>query len=218
ELRNPVGIIRATVQVLEQELPDAEGARTALKIIREQADRQNQLLHELLEFGRARPALVQPLNVGTLLGRVLEFTAPLLRRHGVELDCRLAQDLPPVEGDAERLKQVFVNLILNAVEAMPGGGRLTVSARVLPDEGAGGRVAVSFEDTGPGIPEEDLSRIFEPFYTTKDRGVGLGLAITHRFVELHGGRIDVESRPGEGATFTVVLPAVAREEAKGNGR
>jgi len=223
ELRNPVGIIRATVQVLEQELPAGENARTALQIIKEQADRQNQLLHELLEFGRARQALVQPLNVNTLLRGVLDFTAPLLRQHGVRLECRLAQDLPPVEGDAERLKQVFVNLILNAVEAMPAGGRLTVTTRALPAEaargnGVGGHVAVAFQDTGPGIPEQDLGRIFEPFYTTKDRGTGLGLAITHRFVELHGGRIEVESRPGEGATFTVVLPALTRGEAKGNGR
>ena len=113
------------------------------------------------------------------------------------------QTLPPVRGMRDQLKQAILNLCLNAAEAMLDGGQLTVQTRGQPGSN---EVALSIKDTGVGIPPEDLANVFDPFFTTKDSGTGLGLAITHDIIERHGGRIEVTSEPGQGATFTVWLP------------
>ncbi|MEW5762546.1 MAG: ATP-binding protein [Bacillota bacterium] len=201
EMRNPIAIIKAAVQVMEQELKDVPAALEYARVIKEQVNRQNNVLQELLEFGRPSRGIVQPLNINRLLDSVLTFTQPLLRQQRVELDLRRARDLPPVLGDGEKLKQVFLNLILNAVQAMPGGGRLTIETGVRE------QVFIRFADTGEGIRPEDLPHLFDPYYTTKKGGSGLGLAITHQIVALYGGEIEVEGEPGRGATFTVWLPA-----------
>jgi signal transduction histidine kinase len=109
--------------------------------------------------------------------------------------------VPPLPGDREQLKQAFLNLVLNALQAMPEGGTLTIGT-----ETTDGQLRIRFTDTGQGIPQENLERIFNPFFTTRQEGTGLGLAITHRIVQGHGGRIEVQSRLGAGTTFTVVLP------------
>ncbi len=201
ELRNPIGIIKATIQLLEDDLDSPVNPKKYVEIIKEQVDRQNAVLRELLEFGRPQKSVMMPVSVNSLTKTVLVFTEPLLKQHNVQLFVDMQEDLPFTEADGERLKQVFVNLILNAVSAMPEGGSLNIKTYLGENS-----IRIAFSDTGTGIDESELQNIFEPFYTTGQFGTGLGLSISHQIVRLHGGHIDVVSLEGKGSIFTVVLP------------
>jgi signal transduction histidine kinase len=133
---------------------------------------------------------------------------------GMSIEEELDPGLPQLYGNGNKLHQVFMNICRNALQAMGAGGRLSVRARRAAPPGGGGprEVAISFTDTGPGIPESIMPRIFDPFFTTKDVGTGLGLAISAKIIEAHGGRIEVDSPPGKGATFTVILPAPSQSD------
>ena len=135
---------------------------------------------------------------------VLLLTRLQAQKDGVEVDLKVGET-PPVLANPEQIKQAFLNLVLNALQAMPEGGTLTLAAEMEED-----RLRLRFSDTGQGISPENLERVFNPFFTTRRNGTGLGLAITHRIIQGHGGRMEVESRVGEGTTFSVVLP-VAKE-------
>lgn len=207
ELRNPIGVIKATVQVMEKEFEMIPGISDYSTVVKEQVNRQNRVIQELLDFGRPSTPIIQNVSVNTLIQAVLTFTEPLLRQHKIKLVKELNEGLPQVEVDGERIKQVFVNLILNAVQAMPDGGRLT-----LVTSTDSWKVMVRFIDTGEGIAEEDLPSIFDPFYTTKDGGTGLGLSISHQIIKVHGGTIDASSIKSQGTTFTVNLPVTGATE------
>lgn len=213
ELRNPLTVIKTTVQVMEAELKDNKDLIQYVEVIKEQVNRQNRIIQELLDFGRPTKNFVHPVSVGSLIDKVLIFTSPLLRQHKVQLEVEKEPNLPLVEADGERIKQVFVNLILNAVQAMPNGGKLTIKAGTEENF-----VYVRFSDTGPGIPREEISRIFDPFYTTRKDGTGLGLSISHQIIASHGGTIEVASGEG-GSTFTVRLPVkeMPQEVPAGHG-
>jgi signal transduction histidine kinase len=148
-----------------------------------------------------RPPERAPLS--KILHGPIAILGPRLRRSGVLLELRLAESLPEVNASRGGLEQLFLNLFTNAIDAMPAGGRLRVTARDV----AGGRIEVKVQDTGTGIPPEQLARIHEPFYTTKDEGFGLGLAISRSIVWESDGEMKVESAPGRGTTVTVLLPA-----------
>ncbi|MBI5487159.1 MAG: GAF domain-containing protein [Deltaproteobacteria bacterium] len=212
EIRNPLGSIKAAAQILaEDSPPDDKGM---LEVLVEESNRLNRVVTEFLEYARPQGGAAGLAAVGTVLRRCLQL---LQAEHGDAVRCELSvgEGLPDVPVDPERLLQVFLNLALNAAQAMGGSGTLDIVAAVRRDSGptaaarAGGhrRVAVRFRDHGPGIPPEVLPRIFIPFFTTKDRGTGLGLAISQRIVEDAGGTIEVRSEVGQGADFTVVLPA-----------
>ena len=201
ELRNPIAVIKAAVQVMEKEFEMIQGLGDYSTVIKEQVDRQNRVIKELLDFGRPGKPDIQKVSVNNLLLAVLTFTEPLVRQQKIKLRKALAENLEPVEVDGERIKQVFVNLILNAVQAMPEGGKLSI--KTLRNEKY---VKVEFADTGEGIAEEDLPSVFDPFYTTKDGGIGLGLSISHQIIKSHGGFIDVASTKSAGTVFTVHLP------------
>lgn len=209
ELRNPIGVVKATVQVMEAEFKNQPEIQEFTSVIKEQVDRQNRVIQELLDFGRPHTPVVQPLCINDILHRVLTFTSPMLRQHSIELVTELAEDMPKLSADPERMKQVFVNMILNAIQAMPRGGKLLIQSGL-----DGEQAFISFTDSGEGIAPENLAHIFEPFYTTKSQGTGLGLSISHQIVTSHGGRIHVSSRPGEGSTFTIVLPLSGMSEEK----
>jgi signal transduction histidine kinase len=168
---------------------------------------------------RTRPESTEQiaLDLNALLRRIFDATLPTLDARGVRLDARLAPVLPAVRGDADRLQQVFINLVNNAIDAMPGGGELRVSTSVKSDDDNGGaaRVVVEFADTGTGMTAEVRARIFDPLYTTKERGrgTGLGLVVVSQAVADHGGGIEVESSPGGGSRFRLSFPAAAREAA-----
>jgi signal transduction histidine kinase len=181
-------------------------------------NRLNGVVTQFLDYSRPLKTSMAP----TSANEVLEKTFKLLESQtptNVKVALELADWVPRVQADAEQLKQVFLNLALNAFQAMPGGGRLTVSTRVARDELAfwreGARradvVEIRFRDTGPGVPEDARESIFVPFYTTKEKGTGLGLAICQRIVKAHQGSIVVRSTPGEGAEFLVSLPGLREE-------
>jgi two-component system sensor histidine kinase HydH len=217
EIRNPLAAIKGAIQYLDpKKLPEED--REFLEIMIEEVNRLNGVVTQFLDYSRPLKSSLAP----TAVNEVLEKTFKLLESQtpaNVTVELQLAEWAPRVQADAEQLKQVFLNLALNAFQAMPGGGRLTVSTRVARDELAfwreGARradvVEVRFRDTGPGVPEEARESIFVPFYTTKEKGTGLGLAICQRIVKAHQGSIVVHSRPGEGAEFLVSLPGLREE-------
>jgi two-component system sensor histidine kinase HydH len=228
EIRNPLGAIKGAAQYLDPaglQGGDAE----ILQIIVEEVNRLDGVVAQFLDYSRPFPGATSGKFQGTDLNDVLWKTMKLIENDlpknvSVELD--LTPGLPSINADAEQLKQVFINLALNAVQAMPDGGRLTVRTRrphapvelglseSTPRYSAD-QVEVRFADTGAGIPEEARDRIFIPFYTTKTKGTGLGLAITQRIVKGHGGNIEVQSRVGEGTEFILRFPSAAALDTAG---
>jgi signal transduction histidine kinase len=200
ELRNPLGIIKTSVQLMEGEVKEPS-LQEYCQVIKYQVDRQNKVITELLAYGRPSKPLMEQVQVNILLESVLTFTGAQLRQNNVKLKTMFGQNLPLVYADADRIKQVFVNLILNSVEAMPRGGQLLISTDYDQDQ-----VLVTFRDTGEGIQCENINRIFEPFFTTKDTGTGLGLTICKQIMTLHKGDIQVENNDEGGVTFIVMLP------------
>ena len=201
EFRNPIGIIKTIVELMKQDYSQVSGIDEFTKAIDEQVDRQNMVIQELLDFGRPTTVSVKECSVNQLIKGVLSFSAAMLRKQHVRVRLQLDNALPLILGDTEKLKQIFVNLIVNAAEAMPFGGELVIKTATLKDA-----VTIAFTDTGTGISKEEKSKIFNPYYTTKKTGTGLGLSISLQSIMLHGGKIEVESVPGEGSTFTVQLP------------
>ncbi len=202
EIRNPLASMSGSVQLLREELVTASGEhRRLMDIVLRETDRLNDLITDFLLFARPGSPKREPVD----LAAVVEETAALVgagRDRTVQVDLRVERPLPTV-GDARELRQVFWNLIVNAEQAMPRGGRIEVVGRLA----AGDAIEVTVKDGGDGIVLKDLSKIFDPFFTTKPNGTGLGLAIVHRIVQSHGGTIAVASRPGAGSTFTLRLPA-----------
>ena len=204
ELRNPIGVIKTTMQILESDLKTVPGTEIFLnepvKIIYEQINRQNRVIQELLDFGRPSKQIIQSASINSLLEKILTFTSPMLREHNIKLVTNFEPELPAVMVDAERIKQVFVNLLLNGIQAMPGSGTLTIRTYNIEDW-----VCIDFIDTGQGISPNEIGSIFDPFFTTKEYGTGLGLSISHQIIKAHGGVINVESTEGIGTIFTVKL-------------
>lgn len=206
EIRNPLGIIKATVQVMQDEFSQQPPLQEYLSVLREQVERQNKIIRELLDYAKPVPPIFQGANINEVLESVLGFSKAYFQQHMVSLNLQTAQQLPLVYVDIEKLKQVFLNLIFNAVEAMPEGGKLVIQSSYAENQ-----VIISFTDTGRGIPETALPNLFEPFFSTKNSGTGLGLAMVHKVVEMHRGEIEVSSKPGEGSVFRIKLPVEQQE-------
>ena len=209
ELNNPINNIMLTASLLEEDyaaLDEAERVEMVRDLV-EQSDRARRIVRNLLDFARESEMMVEAIDVGEVIRHSLELVGNQLRLAKVGTHLELADGLPPVHGDANTLTQVFVNLFLNAVDALPEGGRLSVVA----EADANGYVTVRIADTGCGIPEHLIDSVFDPFFTTKStgKGTGLGLSVSLGIVRKHGGNIDVESVPGVGTTFTVTLPATS---------
>ena len=178
-------------------------------------DRVNRVMEALLDLGRPLTFAFGVVSLHELLERVCLLAEPAAKSHAVQIVRRYDPSLPPLWADPDRLTQVFQNLVQNGIEAMPGGGRLTLTTRMSLDAlygkvdlGTGPRplVEVLVADEGEGIPEALRDRVFDPFVTTKPRGLGLGLALAHRIVEEHRGALRVQSTPGKGTAFTCYLP------------
>ncbi len=206
EVRNPLGVIRASVQLLEDARCDEQRIREAAGIIKQEIDRLDRVIKALLDFGRpSTPTLVRT-DVGSVLDDVLLFTKRFASAANVNIVQVSEDDLPPVLADPDQLKQIFLNLVTNAVQAMEeSGGTITISMK-----SEGDFVQVDVADDGPGIATRDLTKIFDPFYSRRQGGTGLGLTIVHRIVDEHGGHIEVESGQA-GTHFRVSLPALVDE-------
>jgi len=202
EIRNPLASLSGAVEVLAAGAPDETRERLGQIVIKE-TDRLNAIIREFLEYARPAPLNRDTVNVAEIVDEVLV----LLEHRSTPGTLKVVREFPPAlpwSVDRQQFRQVVWNLCLNALQAMPEGGELKVAMAV-----PGGRLLLRVADTGEGIADGDLGHIFEPFYSTKAAGTGLGLALVHRVVQDHGGEIDVQSRAGGGAVFTLTLPAHA---------
>ncbi len=211
EIRNPLGSIKGAAQYLqplEGQKPDAS-TREFLDIIVEEVDRLNKIVSQFLDYARPYRGDQAPLDVNDVVRKTLNLIERERSGSKVEVAMNLKEGLPMVRADAQQLRQVMLNLALNAFDAMAEGGRLQVSTGLRRSTRRGAAAAfleIRFRDDGVGIPPADLRNLFVPFFTTKEKGTGLGLAISQRIIENHGGTIEVRSQPGSGATFTILLP------------
>jgi signal transduction histidine kinase len=179
-------------------------------IMGEKMDHLNRIVEQILNFARSTEPRLIEVDIDELINGLGLLTRHKLKNHNIELVRKQARNLPVVMGDPVQLEQAFLNLMLNAVQAMPNGGRLSVTTRVVPAQKgitAPGEVVVEFKDTGEGMSDEQRRRAFTSLLsTTKREGTGLGLALVRRIVETHRGRVKISSRPGKGTTMTLVLP------------
>jgi two-component system NtrC family sensor kinase len=225
EINNPLTSIMGFTRLLLQKADDDDPTKEDLRIIDREAARTKAIVRSLLDFARQREPRLEPADVNEIVRSTMTLVRHQAKGAGVTMKENYDETLPLVPLDADQIKQVFLNIITNAIQATPEGGKLTVVTAYRPQaqgpdgsthslqrlaEGIDGAdyVAVEVHDTGMGISEEDLPRIFDPFFTTKEvgQGTGLGLSISYGIVESHGGWIEVESKVGQGSTFTVMLP------------
>ena len=208
EVRNPLGAIDIQLQLLEEDLAEVDAQLRErffkrLNIAQTEMKRLDRIVHNFLRFSRTPKLRLQPLSINDVVRHVFELVSPEAREQRVKLNLELAPNLLLVDGDENQLGQAVLNLTVNAFQSMDGGGELLARTWREPD---GGRVCMALSDTGCGIREAEVDRIFEFYYTTKDEGTGLGLSIAQRIIYQHGGHIEVESRKDEGTTFRIYLP------------
>jgi signal transduction histidine kinase len=203
EIKNPLQSVLGCLGLAEEALADGRDPAKYFAVARDAVRRVSRTVGQMRELYRPMTAQKEPVAVNALLRRLLTLVEPQGESNEVTLRLNPAPDLPPVMAVADQLDQVFLNLLLNGIEAMPEGGELVVTTR-LTETPPG--VAVSVADEGVGIPALDLPHVFDPFFTTKYDGSGLGLAVSFGIIDQHGGWIDVESEAGVGSTFTVWTP------------
>ncbi|HID29377.1 MAG TPA: hypothetical protein EYP19_05170 [Desulfobacterales bacterium] len=210
ELNTPLGGILMYSHLLMEDWNEDDARRENIVKINKLAHRCKMIVHGLLDFARQEIPRPRPIEINQILSNVIGFLEDHILLRNITIETHLDPVLPPVAGDENKLEQVFVNLIINAVQSMNGTGTLTLRT---VDGVETGRVRIECSDTGSGIEEEDLGRIFEPFFTTKEKGegTGLGLSICHGIVEQHGGTITVDSLKGHGTTFVILLPVAERD-------
>jgi signal transduction histidine kinase len=203
EIRNPLAGISSLAEVLRSKVNASGATAEIIDTILEEVERLNRIVKDLLRFARPTKAYLVPTNLPDSLNQVLSFLHERLTEGKFTVNKEIPATCPAVMADADQMRQVFLNIVLNAMDATGPGGALTLRMR----QPAGERtLEVSFHDNGPGIPQENLKKVFDPFFTTKAQGTGLGLAACKKIVEHHGGKISVDSTPGQGATFTIRLP------------
>ncbi|MFP4429674.1 MAG: two-component system sensor histidine kinase NtrB [Spirochaetota bacterium] len=211
EIKNPLGSIGIHIQLIQKALAeeqmDRERVLGFVDVVNEEVDRLNRIVVDFL-FA-VRPVDVQPerSDINQIIRDLMEFLRYEVKEHGVETEAYLAEDLPDLDLDQKFVKQALMNLVKNSLAAMPDGGRLTFSTERRGDE-----VLLRISDTGEGIPEENLGKIFEPYFTTKDFGSGIGLTLVYKVVKEHKGEISVVSHPGEGTTVSILFPIPQREQ------
>jgi PAS domain S-box-containing protein len=203
EVNNPLEAIKNSLYLMTSSRNIEQHARF-LEVARKETERVSHIIRQMLGFAR-RSGEAEPVGVNHLLEETLILVEKKMKQERIEVVCRFDPSLPQVRARADQLRQVFLNLLLNAQQAIEGEGMITVSTRVYAHD-LQPSIAVEISDTGRGIAAADLDRIFEPFFSTRPKGTGLGLWVTHDIVRHHGGRIEVESVPGRGTTFRVVLP------------
>jgi two-component system NtrC family sensor kinase len=209
EINNPLaGILtfaKLTVRTLDQGPPDDATRKQVIKhlhLVERETERCSAIVRNLLDFARERPLALKDTNVLAVVDEAVQLLANQIQIQGVTLERKLAP-VPPVDGDFGQLRQAFVNVIMNACEAMQRGGRLAIETSLIDD---GRWVQIAFQDSGPGIPPDHLTKIFDPFFTTKEKGTGLGLSVVYGIVERHGGKIEIQTELGKGTRVMVRLP------------
>jgi two-component system sensor histidine kinase PilS (NtrC family) len=208
EIRNPLASLSGAIEALARELPPDPGRDRLVEIVLRESDRLNRIIRDFLEYARPAPMTTHPVNLADLLEEVVL----LLEHRPLPAELKVVRefgDALPARVDPQQMRQAVWNLCINAVQAMPDGGELRLGGRLLPDGGAPLQLWVT--DAGHGITEGDLPHIFEPFFSTKAEGSGIGLALVYRVVQDHGGQIEVRSQAGVGTTFLLTLPSTDGE-------
>lgn len=218
EIRNPLTVMKMLYHSLNLSFPPDDPRAKDARIIDEKMERLNKIVERIMGFARTNEPRLAPVRLNELIDELCLLVRHKLQQQNVELARRFAPDLPAVLGDATQLEQALLNLVLNAVEAMPKGGQLTIQTRTVAPRRPQARtthVAIDIQDTGHGMSREQRQRAFKSLLsTTKPKGTGIGLAIVTRVVETHHGRIKLKSRPGAGSTFSILLPVAPGEKAK----
>jgi signal transduction histidine kinase len=207
EIRNPLAAIDGATNLIESEQTPQEMRKTSLAIIRKEIQRLNRLLTNLLDFARPRKPEFQAVSPERLIDATIALVGHSAQQKGITLRKDVPADTPPFECDSEQMKQVILNLAINAVQAMTRAGEIVLAARER-----NGSVVISVQDQGPGINGEDMDKIFNPFYTTKDAGTGLGLSVVHQIVTQHGGVVAAQQNPTGGMTFSLTIPLEQRRK------
>jgi signal transduction histidine kinase len=206
EIKNPLGIVRSTAELLDKRLKDqAPSSKHLAEIIMTETNRLDDIIREFLDFARPQIPRFAKTSINDPLTKVMEFLQPELKKKNIIIESNLDLDIKPFDIDKNLLYRAFLNLFVNAVQAMPDGGNLTVGS-FPTSEGRKKLVVIQISDTGVGISEDKIGMIFTPFYTDKNRGTGLGLAIVKNIIEEHNGTIEVKSEKDKGATFIITLP------------
>ena len=202
EIRNPLTSINILIHSLTENVPSGIPQKEDLKVIEEEIHRINEIVDQFLRFAKPAPPLLKKADVISIFEETLQLLRPQIEKQGIVIQKEF-QPLPPILMDREQMKQVILNLLLNAVQAMPKGGHLSVKGHIPKGDRW---IKLSIQDSGVGISGEDINKLFDPFFSAKEGGMGLGLSIAHRIIDQHHGKIEVESTPGEGTLFTVWLP------------
>jgi len=218
EIKNPLNSIGLIIDHLQDRFTpmDKTDAKTFLELsknMKQEVERLNEIVEGFLRFARPSSFSRQPMNLNDLIDETVAFMTPVAIHQGVQMHRHLDPAIPKIPADYQSLRQALLNLLLNALQAMPAGGELHLSTLMrghgsVRSADGEGEVVVSIRDTGCGVPPENLTKLFDPYFTTKANGFGLGLSIVERVVQEHGGRVEVNSELGKGATFTLSLPAV----------
>lgn len=204
EINNPLTSILLNSHLMLERLKDDDAIRENLELVINETTRCGSIVSGLLEFARQTPPEKTPVDINSVMGSTLLIMETQALMHKVKIIKNLADGLPEIMVDLGKIKQVFTNIVMNAIDAMPDGGELRISSRMSDDSKC---VEIIFEDSGKGIPEEHLQKIFDPFFTTKGtKGTGLGLSISYGIIQQHSGRIDVVSKVGQGTKMTICLP------------
>ncbi|MGA1844824.1 MAG: ATP-binding protein [bacterium] len=206
EIRNPLTAIKMRMYSLNRELANTPSTGEDLGIIREEIDRIEKTVKNCLDFARPPEPCLQMCDVHTIVEGTLDLLSSKAESQHIRIVKRFDATPAQLEADREQMRQVFFNLILNAIEAMPDGGTLDISTDKKEDKRLQSFIEIRIADTGPGLPVHFKRRLFEPFFTTKTEGTGLGLFIASRIIKMHRGAIEAESRPGQGTVFAVKLP------------
>jgi two-component system NtrC family sensor kinase len=214
EINNPLTSILINAHLLMEKTDRDSDTYENLDMIAEETTRCSQIVKGLLEFSRQSPPQKNLVDINDILIHIVNILKNQAVFQNITIQKNLKPDLPAVEVDADKMKQVFWNLMINAAEAMPEGGILRVASRI---SGSKPRLEICFTDTGTGIPEKHLPKLFDPFFTTKKGGTGLGLAVIYGIAKQHGGTIEVKSQPGQGSAFTVSLPLSRSHESESGG-
>jgi signal transduction histidine kinase len=207
DLKNHLSTLRLNLQLLAEDFPDPQSQRERraldrIQRLQNECQRLVDISNEFLRFARVKDLELTSANLGEVVEELIDFFGPTARAGNIEIKSYIPADLPPVALNRDLFKQALLNLLLNAQQAMPAGGEITIQSRAEPDG-----VTLSLIDTGAGMSPEVLANAFRPFYSTRGGGTGLGLPTTRKIIEAHGGRIDVQSEVGHGTKFTLHLPS-----------
>ena len=218
EIGTPMNVILGRAEFLQRKTKDPDTAK-GLQTIVDQVERITKIMNQLLTFARRRPIERRPTNLNKVVEDALEMVRERLKRHRIAVVTETASSLPQADADSHQISQVMLNLVINALHAMEDGGTLRIRTAVVPTKSAQGNhsmdmIELSVSDSGHGIASEDLDKIFNPFFTTKEvgKGTGLGLTVVHGIVQEHGGQIKVESEVPKGTTFRILLPIASPPE------